>query len=110
MTSEQFYIVLMHNLYRTRSDADAQAVDTELSSRYVHLGFNMFRSIPCIVSGLPKSDVLHTLQIRMLDHFWKWIIHFMKMYKWLDQYNSSWLSMPVDHDLTPQNKSFEEVS
>jgi hypothetical protein len=70
----------------------------------------MFRHIPCIVSDLPKSDHLHTMQIGMLDPFQKWIFHFMKMHDWLDKYNAIWLSVPAYHDLTPKNKSYEEVS
>ena len=70
----------------------------------------MFRHIPCIVSDLPKSDLLHTIQIAMLEHLQKWIFHFMKTHERLDKYNAIWLSVPAYHDLTPKNKSYEEVS
>jgi len=70
----------------------------------------MFRQIPCIVSDLLKPDLLHTMQIGILDHLQKWIFHFMKMQEWLDKYNAIWLSMPAYHDLAPKNKSYEEVS
>jgi len=63
-----------------------------------------------MVSDLPKLDLLHTMHISMLDHLQKWIIHFMKMHKWLEKYNAIWLSMPAYHDLTPTTKSYEEVS
>jgi len=99
-----------HNLYRTPSDANTKAADAELSSRHVHRGFNVFRHIPCIVRDLPKPDLLHTLQIGMLDHLQKWIFHFMKTHERLDKYNAIWLSVPAYYDLTPQNKSYEEVS
>ena len=99
-----------HNLYRTLSDANTKAADAELSSRHVHRGFNVFRHIPCIVSDLPKPDLLHTMQIGMLDHLQKWIFHFMMTHKRLDKYNAIWLSVPAYHDLTPKNKSYEEVS
>jgi hypothetical protein len=46
----------------------------------------------------------------MLDHLEKWIFHFMKTHERLDKYNAIWLSMPAYHDLTPKNKSYEEVS
>jgi len=46
----------------------------------------------------------------MLDHLQKWIFHLMKTHEWLDKYNAIWLSVPPYHDLTPKNKSFEEVS
>jgi len=62
------------------------------------------------VSDLPKPDLLHTMQIGMLDHLKKWIFHFMKMHERLDNYNAIWLSVPAYHDLTPQTKSYEEVS
>jgi hypothetical protein len=92
-----------HNLYRTLSDANTKAADAGLSSRHVHKGFNVFRHIPCIVSDLPKPDLLHTMQIGMLDHLQKWIFHFMKTHERLDKYNAIWLSVPAYHDLTPKN-------
>ena len=70
----------------------------------------MFQHIPCIVSNLPKPDLLHTMQIGMLDHLQKWIFHFMKTHERLDKYNAILLSVPAYHDLTPKNKSYEEVS
>jgi hypothetical protein len=50
------------------------------------------------------------MQIGMLDHFEKWIIHCMKTHERLDKYNAIWLSVPAYHNLTPKNKSYEEVS
>jgi len=94
-----------HNLYRTLSDAITKTADAKLSSHHVHRGFNVFRHIPCIVSNLPKPDLLHTLQIGMLDHLQKWIFHIMKTHEWLDKYNVTWLSVPAYHDLTPSIKS-----
>ena len=99
-----------HNLYRTLWDANTKAADAKLSSRHVHRGFNVFRPIPCIVCDLPKPNLFHTIQIGMLDHLQKWIIHFMKTYERLDKYNAIWLSVPAYHNLTPKNKSYEEVS
>jgi len=99
-----------HNLYGTLSNANTKAADAELSSRHVHQGFNVFRHIPCIVSDLPKPDLLHTMQIGMRNHLQTWIFHFMKMHKRLTKYNAMWLSVPAYHDLTPKNKSYEEAS
>jgi len=99
-----------HNLYRTLSDGNTKAADAELSSRHVHRGFNVFRNIPCIVSDLPKTDLLHTLHIGMLDHLQKWIFHFMKTHERLDKYKAICLSVPAYDDLTPKNKSHQEVS
>jgi len=98
------------NLYRTLSNANTKAADAELSSCHVHRGFNVFGHIPCIVSDLSKPDVLHTMQIGMLDHLQKWIFHFMKTYERLDKYNAIWLSVSAYHDITPNNKSYEEDS
>jgi hypothetical protein len=93
-----------HNLYRTLSDANTKAADAELSSRHVHRGFNVFRHIPCIVRDLPKPDLLHTMQIGILDHLQNWIFHFMKTHERLDKYNAICISVPAYHDLTPKNK------
>jgi hypothetical protein len=84
-----------HNLYRTLSNANTKAADADLSSRHVQRGFYVFQHIPCIVSDLPKPDLLHTMQIGMLDHLQKWIFHIMKMHETLDKYNAIWLSMPA---------------
>jgi hypothetical protein len=59
---------------------------------------------------LQKPNLLHTLQIGMLGHRQRWIFHFMKTNERLDKYNAIWLSVPAYHDLTPKNKSYEEVS
>jgi len=40
------------------------------------------------------------MQIGMLDHLHKSIVHFMKMHKRLDKYNAICLSVPPYHDLT----------
>jgi hypothetical protein len=50
------------------------------------------------------------MQIGMLDHLQKWIFHFMKTHKWLQQENAILLSLPPYDDLTPKNKSYEAVS
>jgi prepilin-type processing-associated H-X9-DG protein len=99
-----------HTLYRTLSDATPKGVDAELSSHPVHPGSNVFRNIPCIVSDLPKPDLLHTIQIGILHHLQKWIFHFMKMHQQLDKYNAIRLSVPAYHDLTPKNESYVDVS
>jgi hypothetical protein len=49
------------------------------------------------------------MQIGMLDHLQKWIFHFIKMHEQLNKYNAIWLSVPACYDLTPKNKSCEEV-
>jgi len=61
------------NLYRTLSDAGTKAAHAELSSRRVHRAFTVFHHYPCIVSNLPKPDLLHTILIGMLDHLQRWI-------------------------------------
>jgi hypothetical protein len=99
-----------HNLYRTLSDANTKAANAELSSSDVHQGFNVFQQIPCIVSDLTQPDLLHTMQIGMLDHLQKFTFHFMKPHERLNKYNIIRLSEPGYHDLTPKNKSYEEVS
>jgi hypothetical protein len=99
-----------HNLYRTLRNGTTKEADSELLSRHVHREFNVFRHIPCIVSNLPKPNLLHTMQIGILDHLKKWIVHFTKTHQWFDKYNAIWLSAPAYHDLTPKTMSYEEVS
>jgi len=50
------------------------------------------------------------MQNGMLDHLQKWIFHFMRTHEWLDKYNAIWLSVPAYHNLTPKNKSYDDVS
>jgi hypothetical protein len=50
------------------------------------------------------------MQIGMFDHRQRWIFHFLMTHEWLDKYNPHWLSVSGYHDLTPKNKSYEEVS
>jgi len=99
-----------HNLYRTLSHDNMEASNAELLSHYVHEEFNVFWHIPCIMSNLPKPDLLHTMPIGRLDHLLKWIFHFMKTHKRLEKYNAIWSSVLAYHDLTPKTKSYEEVS
>ena len=70
----------------------------------------MFQHMPHIGSDLHRPDLLHTMQIGMLDHRHKWIFHFMKTHEQLNKYNAIWLFVPANHHLTPKNKSYEEVS
>jgi hypothetical protein len=91
-----------HNLYQTLSDANTKAANAEHSSRHVQRGFNVFGHIPCILSALAKTDLLHTTQIGMLDHLQKWSFHFMKTHKPLDKYTAILLSVSAYHDLTPK--------
>jgi len=63
-----------------------------------------------MVSDLPTPDILHTIQIGMLDHLQKWILHIMKTHKWLNKYNAFWLSVAAYHDLTSKYKSDEQLS
>jgi len=62
------------------------------------------------VSDIPKPNLLHTIEIGMLDHLQKCIFHFMKMYQRLDKYNAILLSMPAYHDLPPKPNLCKEVS
>ena len=62
------------------------------------------------MTDLRKPDLLHAMQIGMLDCLHGWIIHLMKTHEWLDKYNAIRLSVPAHNHLTPNNKSYEEVS
>jgi hypothetical protein len=70
----------------------------------------VFRQITCILSDLPNTKLLHTMQIGILDNVQKCIFHFMKTHERHDKYNSIWLSVPAYHDLTPKIQSYEKVS
>jgi len=62
------------------------------------------------MSHHPQPYLFRTMQIGILPYLQMWIFHFMKTHKGLDKYNKIWFSVPAYHDLTPKNKSYEEVS
>lgn len=74
--------------YRILDEENTQESSDVLADVHVHKGFNAFRHIPCTVSELPKPDLLHTMQLGMLDHLHKWLFHFMKTHNRLDRYNA----------------------
>jgi hypothetical protein len=86
-------------------DTNTEAVDAALSSLHVHQEVNMFQHIACVVSDLPKPDLLQTMQIGMFDTLLKRSFNFMKTHEPLDTYNVIWLSVSAYHDRT-QNKRY----
>jgi len=92
------------------SNANTKAADARLSWSHDLGGFNEFRHTPCIVSDLPKPDLLHTMHIGSIDNLKKWIFHFMKTHQRVDKYNAIWSSKPAYHNHTPKKMSYEEVS
>jgi hypothetical protein len=79
----------------TLSDANTKAADGEISSLHGRSKFSVFRHIPCIVSNFLNPDHLHPMQISILEQLQMWILHYRKMYKWLDQYDAMWLLVPA---------------
>jgi hypothetical protein len=70
------------------SEANSMTANADLSSRHVDQGLSLFRPIPGIMSNLPTPNLLHTMQICMLDYFQKWIFHLIKAHKPIDKYNA----------------------
>jgi hypothetical protein len=66
----------------------------------------MLLPIPCIVSDLPKPDLLHTLEIGMLDNMQNWMLHIKKSHEQLDMYNAIWLFVPAYYNLSPKIKFY----
>jgi hypothetical protein len=91
-------------------DAKPNAANAECSSRLVYQRFDVFCKILFILTNLRKPDLLHTMQIGMLDHLQEWIFHFMKTHQGFNKSNAIWLSVPAYHNLTPKHKSNDEVS
>jgi hypothetical protein len=50
------------------------------------------------------------MQFGMLQDLQKWIFHCTKPHECLDKDNATWFALPADHDLTPKNMSYEEIS
>jgi len=93
-----------HNLDRTLSDANTMTAYAKRSSRHDHGGFNSFRQIPSIVSDLQQPDLLHTMQIGMLDHLHKW------MFTWWRGTNGLTSTMRYGYPSLPTMTSHQKLS
>jgi hypothetical protein len=58
----------------------------------------------------PTRDLFSTIQIGIHVYTQKCIFYFVTKHKWLNKYNAIWLSVSPDQELTPINKSNENVS
>jgi hypothetical protein len=62
------------------------------------------------VNDLPKPYLFDTMQIGMLDHLQKSMLHFIRTHERLNKYNSLWLPDSAYFSLTPKNQFREDVS
>ena len=99
-----------HNLYRRLSVANTPAANARLARHHIHQGFNVLWYLDCVVSDLPKPDLLHTLQLGMLKHLLGWLHDFLKQHKRLTAFNNIWLSVPPYLKMAQPQKAYEEVS
>jgi hypothetical protein len=99
-----------HTLYRTLSDANTPAAKARLTRHGVHQGSNVLWHLDCVVSDLPKPDLLHTMQLGMLKHLLGWLQDFLKQHKRLEAFNNIWLSVPPYLDMAQPQKAYGEVS
>jgi len=99
-----------HTLYRRLYDMDTPAAKAHLTRHEVHQGSNVLWHLDCIVSDLPKPDLLHTLQLGMLKHLLGWLHNFLKQHKYLEEFNNIWLSVPPYLDMAQPQKAYGEVS
>jgi len=60
--------------------------------------------------GLPKPDLLHTMQQGMLKHLLGWLSVFLKQYKCFEAFNNIWLSVPTYLDIVQPRQTYKEVS
>jgi hypothetical protein len=68
-------------LSRILSDPNTKIADGKRGLHHCHRGFNVFQHIPCIVSALPKPNLLHTIYIGVLNSHQKWIYHFIETHE-----------------------------
>ena len=99
-----------HVKYRALSEANTTAGKVGLSGVGVHHGFNVFWDLDCVVSDLPKPDLLHTMQLGMLKHLLGWLQDFLKQHNRLEAFNNIWLSVPAYLDMTRPRRAYGEVS
>jgi hypothetical protein len=99
-----------HALYKILSDTNTPAAKARLTRHGVHQGSNVLWHLDCVVSDLPKPDLLHTIQLGMLKHLLGWLQDFLKQHKRLEVFNNIWLSVPPYLDMAQPQKAYGEVS
>jgi len=88
---------------------DTPAAKARVTRHGVHQGSNVLWHLDCVVSDLPKPDLLHTLQLGMLKHLLGWLHDFLKQHKCLEEFNNIRLSIPPYLDMAQPQKAYGEV-
>jgi len=82
------YPMLDHDKYRAPRVANTTTANARLVSFDIHQGSNVFWDFNCVTSDLPKSDLLHTMQLGMLKHVLGWLSVFLKQHKHFEAFNN----------------------
>ena len=93
-----------HTLYRIVSDTNSAVAKIHYTCHGVHQGSNVLWYLDCIVSDLPKPDLLHTMQLGMVKHLLRWLQDFLKQHKRLEAFNNIWLLVPPYLDIMQPQK------
>jgi len=99
-----------HGKYRVLSVANTATANTRLASFDVHQCSNVFWDLDCVVSDLPKPDLLHTMQLGMLKHLLGRLSVFLKQHKHFEAFNNIWLSVHANLEMAQPRRTYEEVS
>ena len=100
----------IHTLYRMLSETNTPEAKVHLTHRGVHQGSNVLWDFDCVVSDLPKPDLLHTMQLGMLKHLLGLLQDFLKQHNCLEVFNNIWLSVTAYLDMLQPQKAYGEVS
>jgi hypothetical protein len=81
----------------------------ELTHRGVIAAHNVLWQIDAVVGDLPKPDLLHCMQLGILNHLLEWVTDFLQESQRLELFNQLWVSIPPYQDMLRPKKSFQEV-
>lgn len=83
--------------------------DEELTRRGVIPTRNILWATHACVGDLPKPDLLHCLQLGVLDHMLGWVMDFLREQGRATLFNQLWVSIPQYQDMVRPAKAYEEV-
>ena len=82
----------------------------ELTQRGVIPTCNVLWQTGAVVGDLPKPDLLHCMQLGILNHLMDWVMDFLHEFQRLELFNQLWISIPPYQNMLRPKKTFQEVS
>jgi hypothetical protein len=81
----------------------------ELMSRGVVPARNILWTTSACIGDLPKPDLLHCLQLGVLEHLLSWVLDFLRESRRAALFDQLWVSIPQYQDMVRPTKTFQEI-